>query len=295
MNEIEGVDLLRFTGKQQSQFLRKAKDFDSDLREFARHGRKPHGDLLPWTKTHNDIDFQPGRTTIWAGLNKSGKSVILGQAVLHWQSSGCVIASLEMAADATLHRMASQYHRKIPTADECTYFLDHSPNMWIYNKMGSVDRDAILGLIYYSAEALKCKHIVIDSLMKCGLGRDDYDKEKRFVDAMVNAARDSGIHVHLVCHMNKAGFDSIDDLIGSRRYVRGAGEITDMVDACIVLARNRNREEEMKKAEFGQHYDDDILDQYDAYLRVDANRHYSEENTYGLMFDKNSQRYTEDK
>ncbi len=295
MNQIEDIDLLKFRGVQQGQYCKPALDFDESLRDFARYGSKPSGDQLPWVKTQNDIDFLPGRTTIWAGLNKSGKSVIIGQALLGWMEQGAVIASLEMSPESTLHRMASQYCSKVPNADDCSRFLTSSPKLWIYNKMGAVDRDKILGLIYYSAEHLKAKHIVIDSLMKCGLGRDDYAEEKRFVENMVNAARDSGIHVHLICHMNKAGFDSADELIGARRYIRGAGEITDMVDACFVLSRNRAKELEMKKAEANHPYDPEIIDQYDAYLRLDANRHYGDENTYGLMFNRSSQSYFEDK
>jgi len=285
----DDVDLLKFIGRQQSQYIRNAADFRESLCNFAEGGRKPSGDLLPWKKTHDVIDFQPGRTTVWAGLNKSGKSLVVGQAIMSW--GGGVIASLEMHPDETLYRMACQFSMQAATPRDCERFLQASSGLWIYNKLGAVDRDRILGLIYYSAQELGCKHIVVDSLMKCGLGRDDYDAEKRFVESMVNAARDAGIHVHLICHMNKAGFEHTDDLIGARRFIRGAGEISDMADACIVIARNRRKEIEIEKQNAGANCDQTIINEWDALLRVDANRHYGEERTFGLSYDTRSQLY----
>ena len=52
------------------------------------------------------------------------------------------------------------------------------------------------GVATYVRKELKADHIVIDSLMKCGLGTDDYTAQRDFVDGLCAIARDTGLHIH---------------------------------------------------------------------------------------------------
>ncbi|MEX5606384.1 bifunctional DNA primase/helicase, partial [Pseudomonas syringae] len=69
---------------------------------------------------------------------------------------------------------------------------------------GTVKAKMMLAVIRYCAEKLKVNHFVIDSLMKCGIGEDDYNGQKAFLDSLTSIARDTGIHLHLVAHSRKA-------------------------------------------------------------------------------------------
>ena len=44
---------------------------------------------------------------------------------------------------------------------------------------------------------------MIDSLVKCGVGVDDYNAQKKFVDALCWAAKQHKVHIHLVNHIRK--------------------------------------------------------------------------------------------
>ena len=74
---------------------------------------------------------------------------------------------------------------------------------------------------------LGCKHIVIDSLMKCGIGEEDYQAQGDFVDKLCWIAKKYDVHIHLVHHMRKG---RSEDDIPDKFDVKGASRITDMVD-----------------------------------------------------------------
>jgi twinkle protein len=72
--------------------------------------------------------------------------------------------------------------------DQFGIFTDK--RLWLYDQQGSVKTDALMGVIRYCANELKIQHIVIDSLMKCVSGEDDYNAQKDFVDELCSVARD---------------------------------------------------------------------------------------------------------
>jgi len=69
--------------------------------------------------------------------------------------------------------------------------------------MGSVQTDALAAVIRYCGQKLGVQHMVVDSLMKCVRGTDDYNGQKDFVDLLTQFARDNAIHMHLVHHAKK--------------------------------------------------------------------------------------------
>lgn len=246
------------------------------------------GPALPWTKTHETIRFNPGALSIWAGINGHGKSLVLGQAALWWmgQRQTVVLASLEMKPEETLYRMARQMLGRPIELEEFEVVIkalrDH---LWIYDQTDSVESDRILALVHYAATELGADHILIDSVTKCGLARDDYTQQAKFVDKLQWAAKRHDVHIHLVAHMRKGN----DERGGSpgKFDVRGAAEMTDLADNVLVVYRNKAKELAVeKRRSMGILTDAErsLLEEPCTFLSIEKNREYGIESRFGLWY-----------
>lgn len=283
------IDLLSFSGLQESQYLEPTKTFQDELIERFEHGTELYGERLPWRKTHDKIRIRDGEVSLWAGINGHGKSLVLGQ-VLTWMPRDVkiVIASLEMKPVATLERACRQtLGGGFPTTKYVGEFIESTDNIWIYDQADSVDAERILGLCHYAAQELGVKQIMIDSLMKCGISPEDYPRQKEFVDRLCWCAKHENIHIHLVHHIRKgrSETDSPDKF-----DIKGAGEITDLVDNVFVVHRNKSKEakrEEAKRSNEVFHEDSEP----DETLRIAKQRHGEWEGVFGLWFHKESTQF----
>ena len=125
---------------------------------------------------------------------------------------------------------------------------------------------------------------MIDSLIKCGIRPDDYARQTEFVDRLCWAAKTHNIHIHLVHHIRKG------DKEGKRPDkfdIKGAGEITDLVDNVFIIHRNKIKEREAEKQSPNQ----DILDKPDMTITVDKQRHGEWEGTFGFWFHRESTQF----
>lgn len=285
---LEGISYL------EAQTIREAKSFQSDIDDYFENGVSTHGLTLPWERTHDVIQLAPGELSIWAGVNGHGKSQLVGQVML-WamKSEKVLIASLEMKPWQTITRMAAQAANCEPSRAFVNDFLAWTDNrLWIYDQLDSVAADRILGMVHYAAVELKIHHIVIDSLTKCGLTRDDYAAQAKFVDRLQWAAKRYGCHIHLVCHMRKGqeGHKS------GKFDVRGAAEITDLADNVFIVSRHKAKESAEEKQSRGFPLDKkelELIEMPDSFLEVAKNRKTGEEKTFGLWFHKPSNQFTD--
>ena len=255
--------------------------------DYAKSGKTIRGSKLPWTKIHSSIGLSSGKLSIWAGASGSGKSLLLGQVVTKLMIEGqrAVIASLEMKPAETITRMITQSATCSPSSDYVSKWIDKfDDKLWIYDELDRVGVERILGMAHYSAHELGIKHIIIDSLTKCGVGRDDYTKQAEFVDRLQWCAKTWDIHIHLVCHMRKSDSRGKND-------IRGAAEITDLADNVFILTRNHTKEEEALKQAHGKSFNEKILTQADAYLKIAKNRENGFEPNFSLWFHQNSGNY----
>lgn len=278
MKELRNEDFLEFMGDMESQYIAPASDFLDELLNYDSY--RAEGDLLPWEKTHETIQFRPGELSIWGGYNGSGKSQILSNAILSWlHHSRAVIASLEMRPRDTIMRMLLQTSNKVyplPNEDRTQFSLWTDDRLWIYNQLDQVPFDRILGMVKYSASKIGAKHVVVDSLMKCGVDDSDYDGQKNFVDHLSWAAKTFNVHIHLVAHMRKRG--SENDMPG-KFDVFGSSAITNLADQVLAVWRNKEKEQAIKN---GMIWNGDC--KHDVVLRVLKNRHSGAEDDFGLQF-----------
>lgn len=229
--------LLEFLGQQESQNIAWGDAYGDELLTYFREGQVLTGSKLPWNKTHDLIRFRPGEVTIHAGMNGHRKSMVCGQ-IVEWFALGgepCGIMSFEMPVRDTQKRMCQQAAGSFQPGPRFIQEWSrwNAQNLAYYDKLDTTPSGRVLGAVYFMAEAMGCKHILIDSLTKCGLPYGERGAEKKFIDALCATAKAFQIHIHLICHVRKPEKLG-EEYIPNKFDVRGAGELTDLVHNVIV-------------------------------------------------------------
>ncbi|WOB75913.1 AAA family ATPase [Achromobacter xylosoxidans] len=274
-----------------------AEAWRDELARAVEHGEQITGAKLPWAKTHDLLRFRPGEVTLWQGINGHGKSELLGQACIGFacQDERVCIASFEMKPQSTLKRMLRQTAMNSrPSVQAVDRLIDWSRDrLWLYDQQGTVKPAMLYAVARYCADRLKVRHLVIDSLMKCVRGEDDYNGQKDFVDMLCTLARDLGMHIHLVHHAKKG---ENEDAIPGKFSAKGSGAIVDQVDQMLTVWRNK-RKERMVEAELRKNGEAsaELLDLPDTMLICDKNRHGEWEGRINLWRHTDSLQFTSDK
>ncbi|MFY4013999.1 AAA family ATPase [Achromobacter xylosoxidans] len=255
------------------------------------------GARLPWKKTHDQIRFRPEEVSLWQGINGHGKSQLLGQVSLGLaaQDEPVCLASFEMKPLTNLKRMLRQVARNAtPSAQIARRMLAWMEGrFWFYDQAGMVRPEMIYKVVAYAAQRLGCKHIVIDSLMKCVRGEEDKDGQKNFLDMLTALARDNKVHVHLVHHVRKG---ENEDKAPGKFDARGSAAIIDQVDNILTVWRNKPKERiAEKEARNGGEVSDETNSKPDTYLICDKQRNGEWEGSIGLWFHPDSMQFTPDK
>lgn len=215
--------------------------------------------VLPWLSHKDSFEFRKGEITIWAGQNSSGKSLVTSQIALSLMGQGekVAIASFEMKPVTTLQRMARMWIGMNPMSEEFQteegykiiddlydQFSEWTDDkLWLYDQMGAVDQDLIIGMCRYCAKELGIGHIFIDNLATCVMGEDDMSGQKNFVSELITIARDYNIHVHLVHHLRKPANEYA---VPNKYDTKGSGAIVDLVDNVWMVWRNKEKEDDVK-------------------------------------------------
>lgn len=266
--------------------VKPASAFLAQLLSTFREDTEGRWGHLPFKKTLDQVRLRPGEVSIWAGINGDGKSALLGQVVLGLIAKGerACIASLEMKPERTLQRMARQVSSEHQPSEEWLKSFSRwtDAKLWIYDHLGTVRWKYMLALGRYLSAELGIRHWVIDSLTKCGIGTEDYDAQKEFVDQLCAHADATGMHIHLVAHMRKG--DKYQRT-PTKFDVRGAGEIADMVHNLFFVYRNRPKEEKRD--------DPKLMHEADTFLIVDKQRNHSWEGRIALWYSPSVYRFQE--
>lgn len=288
MNKLEGIDLeeyLEFVGKQEAPSCIEMADVAAETWERMNQGPSRFGDSLPWAKTAADFRLRPGEVTLWAGCNGSGKSLLLSQLTAHLcQTANLIVASLEMPASAIAARFVRQVSAgQARTQADVTRILEATRgSYWIYDECDSVEKERILGMAIYATKELNCRHVFVDSLVKCGIKSDDYNAQKEFIDRLCWVAKTHKTHIHLVHHIRKGSSESD---VPTKYDVKGAGEITDLVDNVVLVWRNKAKEARAALGDFT------LADEEDTAVIVCKQRHGEWEGGIRLWFDPRSQQF----
>lgn len=297
----DDIDFAAYAEQTEAQTkVRPAGDWMDVLIASLGMEKQEAKSFLPWQKSHQLFAFRPGEVTLWAGVNGHGKSLMTGLASLSLVAQGerCCLASFEMKPRKTLERMARQWSGQRPTGEWmndprvlATYrdlyeqfkvFTDR--HLWLYDQQGTVKTRVILGVMKYAAVELGIRQFVLDSLMKCVAGEDDYNGQKAFVDEVTAIARDTGMHVHLIHHLRKLGHETDQP---DKSDVKGTGAIADQVDNMLLVWRNKKKENDVAAGK------QVAADEPDARLICCKQRNGEWEGRFALWFDADSQQFVE--
>lgn len=276
-----------FAAPPEAAYVQPASHWAEQVAErFSSADAGTDGLRLPWPSTEATVRLRPGELSLWAGISGHGKSLVIGQTLLSLmtQKARCCIASLEMPPVTTLHRMVRQaVGPEFPTRERVHEFHDASnARLWLYDQLGTVQWKRMVALGRYLHAELGIEHLVIDSLMKCGIAPDDYGEQKRFLSELTALAQDTGLHVHLVVHARK-GQKETDRL--DKWSIKGTTEIVDQADNCFIMWRNRRKEDENADVE---------EDAPDAVLAVEKQRHGEWEGAVRLWLSRPSHQFLDE-
>lgn len=296
---VKNIDFAAYAEKMASQEggkIHTPSFWLEDIAESMQLDGAQVGEKMPWSKTHDFVRFRPGELSLWAGMNAHRKSMLLGWVMCHLANESNIgIASLEMKPSETLLRMVRQCAGTVrPTEEQVKEFINWGDDrFFIYDELDRVQSNRIIGFIYYCAKVLNCKHIVIDSLTKCGIAQGDGAAEKVFIDRLQWAAKALNTHIHLVCHVRKPN-NSGEEYIPNKFDIRGVGELTDLADNLFITWKNKKREALLFERD--QHGPDGMAPDKLEYLQkstdqkliVAKQRHGAWEGTFNLYFHNGS-------
>ena len=285
--EIDGYMETRETGEHLK--IKTPKDYVGAVKSYFNDDLTS-GLALPFNTTHSDFRVRSGEVSLVTGYSGHGKSAWLNYVMLHLlQQQKSMIASFEMLPKQTLGRMCQQTGEAMPNDEYIESFINKlEKRLYMYDTEGeTTTAKKVQEVIYYCAEKLGVKLMVIDSLMKCGIPSEDYAGQKRFVDDLCVSARDLGIHIFLVAHSRKTA--SEDD--GSSKFdVSGSSDITNLVDNVLSVHRNKKREREL--AEGG--IDEKVMSQSPCSVYLLKQRHgQGTETKWGFGYKPKTLEYTE--
>lgn len=291
------MDFTAYTAEPEArQRVRAASEYTDAVLARLTSPDELHGLSLPWSKTRHQFRVRPNELTLWPGINGHGKSLVLNQVMLGLMAQGekALIASMEMPPPKTMERMARQACKSgQPGVDDIREFSAWTDRrLWIYDHLGSVQWKKLLAVMRYCAAELGMTQFVVDSLMRCGIGEQDYDGQKEFLDALCTFRMDYPVHVHLVMHSRK----------GENEYTppgkfdaKGTGTMTDLADNVVTVWRNKRKEAVIQQSSYQRRpADKDVIDQPDALLIVDKQRHGEWEGKIGLWYLPGAMQFVQD-
>lgn len=240
------INLADYMQETEQHNVRPASDWLKETIEaFYPTGHEAPTPSMLWSKTRDKVRFRPGEVSLWAGINGHGKSMFLSQVELDlcYQGERVMVASFEMKPVKQMHRKARQASgSRLPDREFLEVLHQWTDGrLWLYDHVGAVEWRKVIAVMRYAVKNFGITQFVIDSLMKCVKGEDDYNAQKDFVNELCAFAQTHGVHIHLVHHVRKG---ESEHKAPGKFDVKGAGAITDQVDNVFIVWRNKIAEQE---------------------------------------------------
>ena len=270
-----------------------ASEFRQEVKDYFANPDHLEGAKLPWGKTHNDLRFRAGETTVWAGINAHGKSLLAGFVSIGFVAQGEKVLniSLEMTARNTLIRMAKQItHVSNPTPEAIDNMFDFLvAEYFIYRYQGSMHEKYVYAAIRY-ASAMGIRHVIVDNMAKCISGDEDSNTQKAFINSVTELAQQYNVHCHIIHHIKKL---ETETRLPNKFDVKGSGTITDLPDQVLLVYKHVAKIKAMQLPPDSDQYKK-FENAPDAFLICEKNRHGDWEGTIPLWFNKTSGQFTAD-
>lgn len=285
-------DTLQKGGYYEEETDFKVKSTDTLLPDVIKYFKEEKGSgfSLGFRKTDEEHNFliRKGEVTILTGSSGSGKTTFLSQVLLNvMDSTNVLVASMEMKPVLQIAKMIQQTGLSDPTIQGIEEFCaKYKDKLWLFNAQGTTTEDDLVASLHYGKHVLNTEVFVIDSLMKVdSISEDDYAAQKKFINKISCLARDLNIAIFLVAHTKKLSDDTV---IPDASHILGSSHIRNLTDNILCLHRRKDIEKQIQLGE---------LEPGDkpctCYLMVQKQRNHPFEGTFGLWFDRATQRYKE--
>lgn len=244
---------------KESQFLKPSElKVASDYRpQIHRLFNPPENDEDAGLRTPifgRQILFRPGEMTLWTGHTSHGKTTLLNQIMLHAMLANqrVAIGSFEIRGAIIFKKLITCLAlRDELSPEEVDQGVDWlSDKLWLYDITGIVKRPLVMELMQYSVMRHGVKQVVIDSLMKCDMGTDDYETQRVFLGELHSFAQEYGIHLHVVGHPRKGSDDTTAPGIMD---VHGGQSVIAQPDNVICVFRNKRKEKDRASGKMSDH------------------------------------------
>jgi len=224
---------------------------DAVVNLFWPSGDREPGYRLPWSKVGDRLVFRPAELTLWTGATGAGKSQVLSHALVGMGEQGARVctASLEMSPAQVIRRMVKQAGNvDRPTEPYIREIVDWLDSwLWVFCVTGKSTTSRLIQVFEYARCRYGCDVFGIDSLMRLGIGSEDYEGQERAVFELVSWAVAKAVHVHLVAHARKAD-RAVKYAIPEAEDVKGTSEIAANSANIIGVWRNRKLEDDVRTA-----------------------------------------------
>ena len=247
--------------------VKNAGDFESELIDEWLNKHLDTGLLLPLD--FPDFCIRTAELTIWTGIEKSGKTTLLGFCLMGLMAQGerAMVCSFETKARKTLKKFSRQasgvllYDRKL--VDQCRREeeLNHyrasatekiketshwlARNLWLYDHTGIAQWRTLIDDIRWARRRHGITQFLIDNFMRLGFVKDDYVQQAECVTALSALAMELEVHIHLVVHQNKS--EGYKGQGGGKRSVSGAFEIIANAHNIVEVQRDANKGEKVSE------------------------------------------------
>lgn len=242
----DNIDFAAYMEEPDQHAVRPASDWiEETITSFYPPSNTPNYPTMLWAKTKDLVQFRPGDVSLWAGVNGHGKSMMLSQVILDlcMQGEPTMVASFEMRPVQQMNRMGRQAYGGRHPSEQYLRALGKwtDGKLWLYDHVGAVEWRKVIAVMRYAIKNFGIRQFVIDSLMKCVKGEDDYNAQKDFINELCTFANDHGVHIHIVHHVRKG---ESEHKAPGKFDIKGAGAITDQVANVFIVWRNKKAEAE---------------------------------------------------
>jgi twinkle protein len=237
--------------------VKNAGEFEDDLVDEWLNQHLETGLQLPF---NFPFSIRPAELTVWTGIEKSGKTTLLGFCLMALMAQGerAMVCSFETRARKTLKKYSRQasgmllysqkYVEKCQTTEELNNYRASaeenirrtsrwlSQNLWLYDHTGIAQWRLLIDDIRWARRRHGITQFIIDNFMRLGFMKDDYTQQAECVTAFSALAMELGVHIHLVVHQNKS--EGKKGQVQGKRSVSGAFEIVANAHNIVEVTRD---------------------------------------------------------
>jgi twinkle protein len=256
---------------------------------------KPEPFSMPFLKMdwHNGdgFYFRPGELTIWGGFSHAGKSTMLNFMVAQLLGARIpvFIGSFEIRVETQLRKMLSVFYGKknINETAAREFARNVGESIVFSDVVGSITKDSLMEMMWFSHRRYGTSHFVIDSLMRVQGLEEDYPAQGEFCNRLQDFAKETGSHLHLVAHLAKPAQDGARP---SMYAIKGSSLMVNNADNVLLVLRNPEKE---KKRKAGKLTSEEERSMHDTEIIVEKQRETGWLGMFKLNFDSARFRFTE--